>query len=63
VTKTRYPQRHEEGYRYIRSQRAPSEVRRVALWERRDGRMRRVGTAQSEREAVDWLNATPLVAE
>lgn len=48
--------RCDEGYRYIESYRGKSwEGFRYALWERRNGRMRRVGTARTQQEATNWL--------
>lgn len=44
----RPPTRRDEGYRYIRAYRGSWPGWRYQLWERRDGRMRRVGTARTE---------------
>lgn len=48
--------RREEGYRYIREYRVKHGTEhRFALWERRDGRMRRVGTSESYQDAYMFL--------
>lgn len=46
-----------EGFRYVRSYRARSGAVRWALWEKRDGRRQRVGTATTEQEFRSWLAA------
>lgn len=52
-----------EGYRYVRAYWDRRVVHRTlprlrwALWEVREGRARRVGTAQSEAEYLAWLKA------
>lgn len=48
--------RTDEGYRYVRSYRVASAPHsRWALWERRDGRMKRVGTACTEQDCRDFM--------
>lgn len=44
-----------DGYRYTRSYRLKSGEQRWQLWERQDGRVRRVGTATSETDANEFL--------
>jgi hypothetical protein len=54
--------RSDDGFRYVRGYRVkPTKsmcdggTKRWALWERRDGRMRRVGTAVTEEVYRDFL--------
>lgn len=47
--------RRDEGFRYVRSYRLTGRRTHWALWERRDGRMRRVGTARDESTYRDFL--------
>jgi len=42
--KMKYLTRHEDGYRYVRSYWTKKQGRRVALYERQNGHMVRVGT-------------------
>lgn len=45
-----------DGYRYIRQYYVQNNtVVRWSLWERRSGRMRRVGTAWSQQQSDDFL--------
>lgn len=50
--------KHEDGYRYVRSYRPPSlpwPAQRWAAWERRGGRMRRVGTLTTDAQVTAFL--------
>lgn len=49
--------RADDGFRYVRGYRVnpAKSTKRWALWERRDGRMRRVGTAVTEEVYRDFL--------
>jgi len=49
--------RRIEGYRYVREYSTKAGLR-FALWERQNGRMRRVGTAKSEEEYLRFLHFT-----
>ena len=45
-----------DGYRYVRSYDVQrGSLRRYALWERVDGRARRVGTAWTYTQAEQWM--------
>lgn len=47
--------RGQEGYRYVRSYRVRGDEWRWALWERLNGKMRRVGTAHTEQDYRRFL--------
>lgn len=51
--------RGQEGYRYVRAYRIYG-VERWALWERQNGKMRRVGTAHTEQDYRRFLGLADL---
>jgi hypothetical protein len=52
------PHRDDDGYRYVRGYRVRGAAR-WALWERVNGKMRRVGTAYSAEAYLTFLRLLP----